>query len=129
MIFSNGCFSSSTPELKMKIKVRTRIIILNTAVSISLASFSKFKEYLNERYKDLKIKKELKKPEYQRKAINQVVREFKKEDKGQLIMACGSGKTLTALQIKERMNIKRTLYLVPSLNLINQTIKEWVSFS
>ena len=44
-------------------------------------------------------------------------------------MACGSGKTLTSLQIKEKMKINNTLYLLPSLNLINQTIREWVSFS
>ena len=43
-------------------------------------------------------------------------------------MACGSGKTLTALQIKEKINANKVLYLLPSLNLINQTLKEWVSY-
>ena len=104
--------------------------ILNDSFSkLDSYEFSKFKEYLNERYKKIKIKKVLRKPEYQQKAIKSVVRKFRKQDKGQLIMACGSGKTLTALQIKEKLKIKRTLYLLPSLNLINQTIREWVSYS
>ena len=40
-------------------------------------------------------------------------------------MACGTGKTLTALWINEQLKSKRTLILVPSLSLISQTFKEW----
>ena len=40
-------------------------------------------------------------------------------------MACGTGKTLTALWIKEKLNSKKVLVLLPSLSLLSQTLKEW----
>ena len=47
------------------------------------------------------------------------------QDRGQLILPCGSGKTLTALWIKEALVSRRTLILFPSLALLRQTKKEW----
>ena len=67
-----------------------------------------------------------KKPwDYQRTAINDVVKGFKTGDRGQLIMACGTGKTLTAWFITERLKAERALVLVPSLSLLKQTMREW----
>lgn len=42
-------------------------------------------------------------------------------------MACGTGKTFTALKIAEKMagKGKRVLFLVPSLSLLSQTLREW----
>ena len=40
-------------------------------------------------------------------------------------MACGTGKTLTALWLHERLQSTRTLVVVPSLSLLNQTLLEW----
>ena len=62
---------------------------------------------------------------HQKKAIKAVVAGFRKADRGKLIMACGTGKTLTALWITERVKSRRTLVLVPSLQLISQTLKKW----
>ena len=62
---------------------------------------------------------------YQRSAINDVVTGFQRADRGQLIMACGTGKTLTAWFITEKLAAQRTLVLVPSLSLLKQTITEW----
>lgn len=42
-------------------------------------------------------------------------------------MACGTGKTLTALWIAEALGSERTLVLVPSLSLLAQTLREWVA--
>ena len=68
----------------------------------------------------------VKKPwDYQRPAINDVVKGFETADRGQLIMACGTGKTLTAWFITERLKAERTLVLVPSLSLLKQTMREW----
>jgi superfamily II DNA or RNA helicase len=58
-------------------------------------------------------------------AIKDVVKGMEEHDRGQLIMACGTGKTLTALWIKEKLQPKTTLVLVPSLNLLAQTLAEW----
>lgn len=48
-------------------------------------------------------------------------------DRGKIIMACGTGKTYTALHIAEQMVGKggRVLFLVPSLSLMSQSIREW----
>jgi predicted helicase len=50
---------------------------------------------------------------------------FNGTDRGQLLMACGTGKTLAAMWIAERLGSKRTLILVPSLSLLAQTLREW----
>jgi predicted helicase len=64
---------------------------------------------------------------YQREAIDEVVDGFDGADRGQLIMACGTGKTLTALFINEKLAAQRTLVLVPSLSLLGQTLREWTA--
>ncbi len=40
-------------------------------------------------------------------------------------MACGTGKTLTALRLAERLEADLVLVLVPSLSLLAQTLREW----
>ena len=62
---------------------------------------------------------------HQVSAVNDVVSGFKTSSRGQLIMACGSGKTFTALKIVEATQAESTLVLVPSLLLVQQTLKEW----
>ena len=64
---------------------------------------------------------------YQGEAMNAVVEGFDQSDRGQLIMACGTGKTLTALFINEKLAAQRTLVLVPSLSLLAQTLREWTA--
>jgi superfamily II DNA or RNA helicase len=63
--------------------------------------------------------------DYQRQAVTDVVKGFRNADRGQLIMACGTGKTLTSLFIKEKLAAERTLVLVPSLSLLKQTMGVW----
>ncbi len=63
--------------------------------------------------------------EHQDDAILDVVDGFESHDRGQLIMACGTGKTLTAWFINEKLSAQRTLVLVPSLSLLKQTMHEW----
>ena len=62
---------------------------------------------------------------HQQAAIKIVVAGFKKHDRGRLIMACGTGKTLTGLWINEALKSRRTLLLVPSISLVQQNLKEW----
>lgn len=63
--------------------------------------------------------------EHQREAIRDVMKGFTKSDRGQLIMACGTGKTLTSLFVREKLAAGRTLVLVPSLSLLKQTMQVW----
>jgi superfamily II DNA or RNA helicase len=62
---------------------------------------------------------------HQATAIKAVVNGFQDHDRGRLIMACGTGKTLTALWIAERLQSSLTLVLVPSLSLVQQNLAEW----
>ncbi|MBM3825089.1 MAG: hypothetical protein FJ404_19795, partial [Verrucomicrobia bacterium] len=61
----------------------------------------------------------------QRRAIADAVRGFKQHDRGQLIRACGTGKTLIGLRVAEAMKSQRTLVLVPSLSLVSQLLSDW----
>ena len=64
---------------------------------------------------------------HQEEAFNDVVNGFKDADRGKLIMACGTGKTFTALRIAEEIAGVggRVLYLVPSIGLFSQAMREW----
>ena len=63
--------------------------------------------------------------EHQLEAIEAVTSNFKDTDRGQMIMACGTGKTITTLWIKEKLGVDSTLVLLPSLGLLSQTLHEW----
>ena len=64
---------------------------------------------------------------YQKEAFSKVIAGFKGADRGSLIMACGSGKTLTSLRIAEEQVALggRILFLTPSIALTAQTLHEW----
>ncbi|MFE2122408.1 DEAD/DEAH box helicase [Rhodococcus aetherivorans] len=53
-------------------------------------------------------------------------------ERGKLVMACGTGKTFTALKIAERTAAEnggsaRILFAVPSISLLSQTLREWTA--
>ncbi|MCS6267047.1 MAG: DEAD/DEAH box helicase [Vampirovibrio sp.] len=92
----------------------------------SLIDWSKFSfQHLDKM--SLKPKKELR--PHQQEAIEKVAEGFKTADRGKLIMACGTGKTFTALKTVERLAPTNgtVLFLVPSLSLLSQTLTEWVA--
>ena len=62
---------------------------------------------------------------HQVKAIQKSLNHFKKNDRGKIIMPCGTGKSLAAFWITKRMNAKKILIAVPSLALLQQTLKVW----
>jgi len=63
--------------------------------------------------------------DHQNEARTAVVQGLQTADRGQLIMACGTGKTYVTLWIKEQLAAQRTLVLVPSLGLLSQLLREW----
>ena len=64
---------------------------------------------------------------HQEQALADVVHGFEAHARGQMLMACGTGKTFSTLSIAERLAGKggSILYLVPSINLLSQTVKAW----
>ena len=75
----------------------------------------------------LKPKKKLR--DHQTTALNNFHEHFKTHDRGKLIMACGTGKTFTSLKIAENETSGKglVLFLVPSIALLGQTLREWMA--
>ena len=67
--------------------------------------------------------------DYQHTALNKTVARFQEHDRGKLIMACGSGKTFTALRIAEQMAGVggAVLFLTPSISLLSQSLIDWAN--
>jgi predicted helicase len=71
---------------------------------------------------------------HQEEALAAVLHGLQEADRGKLIMACGTGKTLTSLRIAEtfagkenRPESTNVLFLVPSISLLSQTVREWTA--
>ncbi|KZX97451.1 MULTISPECIES: DEAD/DEAH box helicase [unclassified Sulfitobacter] len=66
---------------------------------------------------------------HQIEALEAVRTGLTEADRGKLIMACGTGKTFTSLKIAEDLVGKggRVLFMVPSLALMSQTVREWTN--
>ncbi len=65
--------------------------------------------------------------DHQREALEAVRTGLELADRGKLIMACGTGKAFTGLKVAEELGGKGKLilYMVPSLALMSQTVREW----
>ncbi|OKH99634.1 damage-inducible protein [Streptomyces sp. CB02923] len=84
---------------------------------------------------ELALQKKKEPRKHQRAAIDDVFVGFADQNRGKLIMACGTGKTFTGLKIVERLQKERAaagegehtsvLFLVPSIALLSQTLREW----
>ncbi|HGF7846722.1 TPA: DEAD/DEAH box helicase, partial [Enterococcus hirae] len=90
-----------------------------------------WESFIPSRPNEVKVKNVKKTRPYQNDAINLTIEYFKENDRGQLIMAPGTGKTFTSLKLVEKM-AKQTnketfnvLYLVPSIQLLSQTLIGW----
>lgn len=70
---------------------------------------------------------------HQQVAVDKSLTHFESHRRGKLIMACGTGKTYTALNVMERYKNqfntaqKPTLVLVPSIALVGQLLREWTA--
>jgi predicted helicase len=62
---------------------------------------------------------------HQIEAVENIILGFQTADRGQVVMACGTGKTYVCLWVKERLKARKTLVLLPSLGLLSQTLNEW----
>jgi len=62
---------------------------------------------------------------HQAEALAALLPALEQHDRVSAIMACGTGKTLVALWVAERMGVRNILVLVPSLALLGQTLHEW----
>lgn len=68
---------------------------------------------------------------HQKEALNKTHEHFKTQSRGKLIMACGTGKTFNSLRIAEKETDGKglVLFLVPSIALLGQTLREWTTYA
>ncbi len=64
---------------------------------------------------------------HQTAAIKAICTHLKTNDRGRVLMACGSGKSLVGFWVQEAVKAKQVIVAVPSLSLLNQTLREWAT--
>lgn len=68
---------------------------------------------------------------HQQEAIEQIQACFERYDRAKAIMACGTGKTLTALRLAEKRRegagVRDVLFCAPSIALVSQAMREWTN--
>jgi predicted helicase len=72
-----------------------------------------------------RVRKEIR--PYQRTAIEACKKGFETSDRGKLLMACGTGKTFTALKLAEEIVPAGGIvcFCVPSISLLSQSLRAW----
>ena len=78
---------------------------------------------------DMRLKGKKAPRPHQEAAIASIIDGFENSDRGKLIMACGTGKTLVALRLVEKLTAAngRVLLLAPSITLLAQSLREWTA--
>jgi superfamily II DNA or RNA helicase len=64
---------------------------------------------------------------HQTAAVKAICTHLKTHDRGRVLMACGSGKSLVGFWVQEALQAKQVVVAVPSLSLLNQTLREWAT--
>ena len=113
----------------------TSKIIINQSPRVTVVDFMEvatnfsFPDPGKLNFNDLKFTRQKRIPrDYQKEALQKIKKGFRTDDQGQCIMACGTGKTLVGLHTAENFGKgARILYLVPSISLFAQTMREWAA--
>lgn len=121
------CIFANSYELPEQSDKKSNQFVILRGELTNLDSY--FFEWL---YSKMNINENYKIPEkftpfpHQEKIIQDVIKGFESNNRGKLLAACGTGKTLTSLWIKEKLSAKLTLFVAPNLALIKQTLESWV---
>ena len=83
--------------------------------------------YLNDEAAPLEERPRKEVRPHQQRALDDVFAGLAEHDRGKLIMACGTGKTFTALRAAEEIAGPggRVLFTAPSISLVAQALREW----
>lgn len=112
--------------------------IKNQTIPVTLIGLTNFDEspiewssFDLDRPDDIVLKVQKKLRPHQNDAIKNILEGYRTKDRGKLVMACGTGKTFTALKLAEQIAKKDgiVLFLVPSISLLSQTLREWTAES
>ena len=115
-------FTNAT-VLSHKAVVRTRWYSGDAFNSLSEIQLKQIEAWLKE--KPVPVVRATPNPSYQTQALADIDSTFQQHARATVVMACGTGKTLVALWAAEQAKPKTVLVLLPSLTLLQQTLKEW----
>jgi superfamily II DNA or RNA helicase len=125
--FSFGIICSTTERITHVLKDQQRIgfCALDVWQALDADFIKRLQTHLAHKPTSLKP---LKPKPHQKDAVKDAHGYFviQKAKRGKLIMPCGSGKSLTAYWIAEKLSARSIVIAVPSLALIRQTLKVWL---
>ena len=117
------CATVNKPPKKIKLLKSIGFELLETWLGLDDGDlFTQIKaKCVGKKYKPIILKPR----PHQVTAIKKTIDHFKSNERGKIIMPCGTGKSLTAFWIAKKMGVKSILVAVPSLALLQQTLKVW----
>ena len=113
------------PPKKIKLINHVGFETLETFLSLEDNNKEEWKSLLAASVGKIIKPKKLEPRPHQVEAIKKAVEYFKVNERGKMIMPCGTGKSLAAFWIAKEMKAKTILIVVPSLTLLQQTLKIW----
>ncbi len=119
------CATVNRPPKKIKLLNSVGFELLTTWLGLDRDNGQLFKEIKSKSVGKIEKPKKLSPRPHQKQAIGKTISYFKNNERGKMIMPCGTGKSLTAFWIAEKMRPKSILIAVPSLALLQQTLKVW----
>ena len=130
--FTNGLIVSTTDKWSKHAETaleNQQIPITRISVSDLENSPIDWARFSLNKPQDIKLKPKKTLRPHQQTASDNVIAGFQTANRGKLIMACGTGKTFTALKIAEQLVSESglILFLVPSISLLSQTLREWTT--
>jgi len=117
--------TAERPPLKTKLLKGVSFVTLESFLELDDNNFEGWKLITAKVEHKTIIPKALSPRPHQVKAIENSIKYFKTKERGKVIMPCGTGKSLTAFWIANELKAKSVLIAVPSLALLQQTLKVW----
>ena len=117
--------TADKPPLKTKLLKGVSFVTLESFLELDDNNFEGWNLIKAKANHKTIIPKALSPRPHQVKAIKDTVQYFKTKERGKVIMPCGTGKSLTAFWIASELKAKSVLIAVPSLALLQQTLKVW----
>ena len=119
------CTTVNKPPKKIKLIKQVGFETLESFLSLDDNDCEEWKFLVARSIGKIIKPKKLEPRPHQIEAIKKTVEYFKSSDRGKVIMPCGTGKSLAAFWIANEMKAKNILIAVPSLALLQQTLKVW----
>jgi predicted helicase len=121
--FTDRVIFTNASTLSDKAIARTRWYSGEVFNALTSVQFDQIEAWLKE--KPAPVVRATPDPSYQTEALADIAATLKDNARATEVMACGTGKTLVALWAAEQAQPRTVLVLLPSLLLLQQTLREW----